>query len=846
VTFRGVANVNSVDAWSGRDNVSSGAVLATGVTTTVTDAMLVGLFVNADGRSNFTSPAGMTERYDTQEGGGNENALAISVADGVQNPIQFSGDKSASTSRNAVSVGHLIALRPDRAGLHHLEILHGSGSGLTCAANILTVRACADALCTTPYTSGVSGTLSATGTPTVNWDGTTGGAAAAGFVIPAGSSSATKNVHVATVGSVVFGITSPIPAAVNPTTCNFGSPSCTFTASTAGFIFTNSTTGTTYTIPIQIAGIATPTLYLRALQTSTTNPAVCTPAIIGQTTPVTLGYTCNNPTTCQPGNLTTINTTAIAPAGTSVSLSFDANGSAPITVRYDDVGQITLNASKIVTSVPGGTAVTLNGGSNTFVVKPYSLVLTDIKQSTAPNTINPAAADATGGRFVRAGEAFSTTVTAVNASCAASLGTYTLLTSIPASCITPNYGKETTPETVILSNALVTGLGLTNNPTLGNPAAFGAFSSGSASGTTFRWDEAGIIRLTPAIGDGDYLGAGTQGIATQSGNVGRFYPSHFTVSSPSLVAACSSAMAFTNFGQDGFSTIFTLTARNTAGDQTLNYSGDSSANSWAKLPLAAWAAAPASAGSPGYGFAVSAWAPTQPGGSSLAASSTPPTATNSNAWANGTTTTTARHLITRPTNPAQPTTVTLTALPVDRDGVTMASAAILGDSLQRFGVLRMDNAYGSELLPIRVPVRALYWDVNRWRNNIADTCTSIAPSSVQIGSVVQAAGSALAFAASPTGVDVTQMSLTSPGMATLIMTPSTRGAGSADLRLNLGGSVGTTGCGPISSPQGGAVPATGLAHLAGNWCGSDYDRAPTARIKFGSPKAPYIYLRERY
>jgi hypothetical protein len=37
-----------------------------------------------------------------------------------------------------------------------------------------------------------------------------------------------------------------------------------------------------------------------------------------------------------------------------------------------------------------------------------------------------------------------------------------------------------------------------------------------------------------------------------------------------------------------------------------------------------------------------------------------------------------------------------------------------------------------------------------------------------------------------------------------------------------------------------------MSYLAGNWCGTAYDKAPAARIHFGSPKAPYIYLRERY
>jgi hypothetical protein len=112
------------------------------------------------------------------------------------------------------------------SGPHHMEIVHASGTGLTCTASTLTVRACADAACAALYTGGVSGMLTATGTPAVNWDGTSGGASGAGFAILGGSSSVTKNVQVTSAGSVVFGVTAPTtPASSNATTCNFGSPS---------------------------------------------------------------------------------------------------------------------------------------------------------------------------------------------------------------------------------------------------------------------------------------------------------------------------------------------------------------------------------------------------------------------------------------------------------------------------------------------------------------------------------------------------------------------------------------------------------------------------------------------
>ncbi|MDO8931686.1 MAG: hypothetical protein Q7U97_04770, partial [Rhodocyclaceae bacterium] len=170
----------------------------------------------------------------------------------------------------------------------------------------------------------------------------------------------------------------------------------------------------------------------------------------------------------------------------------------------------------------------------------------------------------------------------------------------------------------------------------------------------------------------------------------------------------------------------------------------------------------------------------------------------------------------------------------------------------RFGVLRLDNAYGSELLPIRVPVRALYCNAatagncTDWRTNTDDTCTNPAANTLQIGSVTRPVGSSLAFSTPPTGVTVTQPP-GQPGQWVVTITPATRGVGSADVRFNLGGVVTTTGCPTtLTGPVGGAAPPSAIDYLAGNWCGSTYDKSATARLRFGSPRAPYIYLRERY
>ena len=177
---------------------------------------------------------------------------------------------------------------------------------------------------------------------------------------------------------------------------------------------------------------------------------------------------------------------------------------------------------------------------------------------------------------------------------------------------------------------------------------------------------------------------------------------------------------------------------------------------------------------------------------------------------------------------------------VNSHGQTQAVLAI------RNGRLRLLNAYGSDLLPLRVPVRTEYFNGTTWTLNLADSCTQISANTIQIGSVVQQSGSSLAFGTPPAGISVPVPPVPTPGQWTIILTPTTNGAGSADILLNLGGAVTTTGCSTLSSPVGGAIPASTLEYLAGNWCGLSYDKTSTARVKFGSPKAPYIYMRERY
>lgn len=566
------------------------------------------------------------------------------------------------------------------SGPHHLEI-QSSGSGLTCATHTITVRACADAVCTALYTGGVAGTLSAAGTPAVVWDGTTGGAAGAGFVIAAGSGSVNKNVQVTSAGNVLLGITAPTPAPTGSTTCNFGSPSCTFTANTAGFVFSNSATGTAYAIPAQRAGIPVGGLYLRALQSSTSNPAVCTPAIVGQTTAVDLGYTCNNPATCQPGNLATVNTTAIAPGGMPVSLTFDGNGSALVTLRYDDVGQITFNAHKTVTPFGGGTAVTLSGSSNAVVVAPHHFGFSGVTAGS-----------------IKAGANFAATVTAYN--------------GLATPSVTANFGKEAAPEGVTLgfTKYQPTGAGAVNGVFAGN---VGVFNAGAASGSNLAWSEVGLIDLNATLASGSYLGSGLSatGSTGSTGAVGPFIPDHFDVVT---TQGCVPG-GFTYSGQP---VTLQVTAMNAATPpaKTLNYDGSVSTT-----PHFAKAITLSDANNLGVGgFLPSGF----PASVFTAGVATPTTAfTFSNAL-------------------TAPTSIGVRATDADASSSGFAEGALA----LRSGRIRLQNGFGSEKLPLALPVEAQYWGGNYFVRNDLDSCTTLAvPPAQTLATGVSPNGSAALY-----------------------------------------------------------------------------------------------------
>jgi MSHA biogenesis protein MshQ len=734
---------------------------------------------------------------ETNSAGGNENTSNYGFAGNIDEVRVYSAVLTT-TELSAVQ-----ALSSACAGVDHYELTLPSSS-LACLTSAVSVQACYDSSspCTNPSTalSGQTATLAASAgatlaSTTLTFDAS--GRASTTLSDPTASNGMSVAV---TLSGESWAATNARKCCPDGVSCSAAN-SCSTTFNTAGFIVAAAAGGASTTLPTQTAGTASSGYYLRAVKTNTSTQA-CQAAITGSTT-VNWAYQCNNPTTCSTGNrmsLTGNSATTIAanPASgvssyLSVPMTFDANGNAPFSFTYSDVGQVTLYATK---AASGSLLTSLSGNSNAFVVKPAGFVLSGIKCTSyaagacATSAIaspgnNPAAASAAGTAFIAAGDAFSATVTALDSSASA----------------VPNFGKETSPEGVTLTPNLVLPVG-GNAGTIGNAAAFGSFTGGVATGTTFSFSEVGIITLTPSLASGSYLGTGSAVTGTTTGNVGRFIPDHFTTA---VTPGCSAS--FTYSGQPMTATV---TAKNAAGTTVQNY-----------------------ASSTGFSRAV-----TLSDGASLGTGSLTGNSVASTAFGAGVASATPTYTFT--SKLTSPGTLILRA--ADTDGVG-SSGWPEGSSLLRSGRLRLSNGYGRETASLQLALQAEYWSGNSWLLNSSDSCTTVPAAAVAFSnkrSNVGAATSAWSTTASSTSLAA------GTGLLTL-SAPSPTATGAIDIALNLGSTAADQSC--LSTHP--ASTGAGLAWLRsqnGN-CVATYDRDPSGRASFGiyTPESKKtIHIRELF
>jgi MSHA biogenesis protein MshQ len=176
-------------------------------------------------------------------------------------------------------------------------------------------------------------------------------------------------------------------------------------------------------------------------------------------------------------------------------------------------------------------------------------------------------------------------------------------------------------------------------------------------------------------------------------------------------------------------------------------------------------------------------------------------------------------------NPTAPSTIGIVATDTDSGPGTPSA----GSAYIRSGRLRTQNMYGSELLPLTVPLEAQYWTGSLFTTNTLDSCTAIPMTSIMMGPYIgtlAACNTQLTPAGSQTmvaGKLPSGPTLTKPGVA-----------GSVTLALNVSATaIGNTCVASTpSSATAAAIP----------WFGAN----PQALATFGIYKSPLIYRRENY
>jgi len=745
----------------------------------------------------------------------------------------------------------------------HLEISAASSPMQPCKTNTITVKACKDAACTSTYNSGLSGTLTNNGTPTVTWDPSTGGATGAD-ILTGGSGTASKDFQITTSGAVTIGLTSSSPLPANVTVCKFGSNAaandCILTVNTnmaacvADFNCVETTanaatsadsapdTGRLYT---KLAGTAfTIDVVARKSDGSTATPYL---SDAGKSVTVSLvdGSASVAGTTCTP--------TALSPAGpSSQTLTFVAGDSGRKSVTFTAP-----NAYKNVRcyAIDANATVTKACSQDNFAIRPPSASL-----GTAPAMATPPSAST--ANPIRAGSTFTLSATAsagTNYNPTLTLDTVTtpsLLTAqLTTNVTTPQSGGVVgtlTPASLVANAAAV-------NATYSEVGylylAAGAYYDNAASAFT-----AVDIRTSPLSSDcivgsfSDTLSSGKYGckIGTAPASFGRFIPDHFATAvtaNAGVPMPCPTVQTcpttFNGLVYSGQPYTLTVQAMNGLATPTVtqNYM-----NFFAKaVTLGAFNAGP-TANQPGGATA-------NPGSGALTTTNIAAgTATFTQAvpaFSNGVlmvpvttgtitgAATGIAEIYTLPAALTAPQQVYIRATDTENITSLLATAAnsIEGGVLVAQGRINVPNLVGSEKLGLCVPTAVQYYTGSSWTTSLTDSATSFNTSLCTTG-VWNVATPPASTCAAPAGASVMSNA-----------TGMTNGTG---LTLITSGTtpVGCAGPGPGAATNGirrfriaSNNNTAGISNIT-IVNGPAYLPSTTGRMFFGGYKSPVIDIRE--
>jgi len=531
----------------------------------------------------------------------------------------------------------------------------------------------------------------------------------------------------------------------------------------------------------------------------------------------------NDSGTCQPADgscqVQSIAPPAVSSSSNNLSITF-TNGNADFCLVTSDVGKYTISVRD-----DSNVSLPITGSGSTLTARPLALYFNTATQGAIAN---PKAMTSSGTKFISAGDTFEGTLSALLWTSALDPGYTGMPTVTPqdnaAAWSTallsspPAFAWPTTLSVASVVNPSG-GDGALNSPVDSYSLAASAYTNGHAvlPANSLSIDNVGSFLLTETVSN--YLNTSGTTVPAYSDVIGRFYLDHFELSSGTVSAACN---GYTYMGQPKLGIAFTLRAENKNNGRATNYE---------MTPTVTLVAEDQGTGNTGYdlGSRISSvtgtWIADDYSVSALSA------------------------IFSRPVTPGPITGGTANAAgpfdqlqvgvqAIDSDGAriqglnmrantqgncttatsatTDCDAKAIGTTKIRLGRISLQNASGSELLDLPVPLTAEYWDGNSWIPNKEDNCTELA---------APAGGSGLALNLANNGS--TEATLDSPLVS-----------GYAGLSLS---APGVTHTGYVD------IAIDSPAWLDFKWDGVN-ESNPTARATFGIYKgnSKFIYIRELY
>ncbi|KPQ01954.1 DUF6701 domain-containing protein [Marinobacter sp. HL-58] len=623
------------------------------------------------------------------------------LADSDQAPVpenfllSLTGSTGGSTNIHELDEIELCALQLNPVGeqVDHFEILH-DGVALTCQPETVTVRACANENCDQLFTDPVQATLS----PSEGWEG--------GNVIDIARGTGQATLQNTVAGEVTLDVVgsepSTRPQAV--TLCQIGGGN--LSAANCGLEFFDS--GLAFEVPDLTSHRPSGPIEVRAVRRDEETQA-CVPAFENVEKPVRFWstYVDPGPNGRPVSRALNVDDTDISgdPGNpTILDLDFGAGGVAEIDVRYPDAGQMQLNGTYLGSEATEDDGLVMPG-SDQFVSVPAGLCVSSPGEC--------AAGDASCPLFVKAGEEFDLTVTAVGWQ---NDGDSNLCEGNPN---TPNFRLLDIP----LSSGVVAPTGGADG-TL-TPESYTHTRSADATETlAARVSEVGVFRFSATPAAGSYLGKTVPpGI---SAPVGRFYPDRFNVviDSGELEPMCSIGTPFTYTGQAigwALPPNLEIEPLSVQGTRTLNYTE----TGFQRLSVADVVRSFPVADSSALNRDSGPLAVTTDIGSGVLGIAEPGLLSFDYGIDD---TVQYSKLSEARVAPIEPDLEFSVDSVTDADGVSASSSPYrftpLADFEVRYGRLSMDNVYGPENIDeLQMPFRLEYWNGSRFTVNTADSCT---------------------------------------------------------------------------------------------------------------------------